>query len=74
LNGDPYTDSQEYPQSFELSAARVKGGRAEVTVAYRGEGSDAYPVHMELMRIDGKWRVNDLRYRDGRRLSQLLAR
>ncbi|MBL8271912.1 DUF3828 domain-containing protein [Steroidobacter sp.] len=74
LNGDPYTDSQEYPNSFQLGKARITGNRAEVTVMYQGEGRPAYPVHVELVRVNDAWRVSDLRYRDGQKLSQLLNR
>lgn len=73
LNGDPYTDSQEFPESFSLAKSRVNADRAELTVTYRSEGIEPYPVHVELMRVKGRWRVNDLRYRDGQKLSQLLA-
>ncbi|MBB6095959.1 hypothetical protein HNQ60_004850 [Povalibacter uvarum] len=74
LNGDPYTDSQESPESFELSAASVKGNEAEVTVTFRDAADARYPVQYLLSRVDGTWRVDDLRYRDGERLSQLLQR
>lgn len=74
LNGDPYTDSQESPESFELSPASVQGNAAEVTVSFRDAAGARYPVHYLLSRVDGTWRINDVRYRDGERLSQLLQR
>lgn len=73
LNGDPFTDSQEPPNEFELAPAKTQGARAEVTVTYRGDGIAAYPVHFELVRVQNNWRVDDLRLRNGRRVTQLLA-
>ncbi len=73
LNGDPFTDSQEPPDRFELAAARVQGAYAELTVTFSGEAMQAYPVQFLLTRTQGVWRIEDLRYRDGELLSRLLA-
>lgn len=74
LNGDPFTDSQESPDSFELSLAAVKGDEAELTVTFRDAADASYPVYYLLSRVNGTWRIDDLRYRDGERLSRLLER
>lgn len=74
LNGDPYTDSQEPPDSFELSPASVSGDAADVAVTFRGADDAPYAVHYLLSRTNGAWRIDDLRYRDGEKLSQLLER
>lgn len=73
LNGDPFTDSQEPPTQFELAPAKLQGDRAELTVTYRGEGATPYSVHFDLVRVKNAWRIDDLRLRNGQRLSQLLA-
>jgi len=82
LNGDPFTDSQEPPLSFELVSSRVDGAAAEVTVRFEFEGDQApgpgpasqRNVVMQLILVDGSWRIDELRYADGSRLSQLLGR
>lgn len=74
LNGDPYTDSQEPPNSFQLAPAALRGDRAELVVMFGGASIAAYPVRFELLRVKGAWRIDDLRYRDGQRLSQALLR
>ena len=74
MNGDPFTDSQEYPESFELSRATLRNDRAEVTVKYRNAADSSYPVHFRLARVKGAWRIDDIVHRDGQTLSQLLAR
>jgi hypothetical protein len=73
LDGDPFTDSQEAPNQFELAPAKVQGNRAELTVTYRGDGVAPYPVHFALIRMKDVWVVDDLRLRGERRLTQLLA-
>ena len=73
LNGDPFTDSQEPPTQFELAPAKLRGDRAELTVTYRGDGVAPYSVRFELVRVQSTWRVDDLRLRNGERLTQLLA-
>jgi hypothetical protein len=78
LNGDPFTDSQEPPESFTLAPARVQGERAEVSVQFRGAGPQGaarpWRVRLLLQRVQGEWRVDDLLLRDGQRLSRLIAR
>ena len=74
LNGDPFTDSQESPESFELARATVRGERAEIMVTYRDAADARYPVRFQLARVKGAWRIDEVGYRDGQLLSQLLAR
>jgi hypothetical protein len=72
INGDPLTDSQEMPSRFAVGAARLEGLRADVPARF----ADAYgerAVVYRLLHEDGRWRVQDLRYADGRRLGELLA-
>jgi hypothetical protein len=73
LDGDPYTDSQESPETFTIAPARVRGQQADVTVTYDGSQIEPYPVHFLLKRASGSWRVDDLRFRDGELLTRLLA-
>jgi len=74
LSGDPFTDSQEPPETFELAPAQLRGDRAELTVTYRGPSIDSHPVHFQLLRAQGAWRIDDLRFRDGQSLTQVLLR
>ncbi len=82
LNGDPFTDSQEPPLAFDLAAVRLHGSAAEVTVRFEFEGDHSRrpvvamtrDVVMHLGRAAGGWRIDDIRYADGSRLSQLLDR
>ena len=73
INGDPYTDSQEQPTRFAVAAARVRGQRARVVVRF-ADGWGERLVTYELVREAGQWRLNDLDFGSGGRLSQLLRR
>jgi len=71
IDGDPFTDSQEYPSRFALGAAAVEGDVAEVPVAF-DDGARRRVVVYRLRRRDGAWRVDDLRYEGGSSLRELL--
>jgi len=72
INGDPFTDSQEYPTRFSVAAARVAGARATVLVRF----SDAYrsnqvTYHMRRTGAGG-WRIDDVVDARGESLQALL--
>lgn len=73
IAGDPFSNTQEYPDAFTLAPARVQGDRAEVMATFTGAGIRPSRVTLQLQRQGGTWRVDDLRYPDGSRLSQLLG-
>jgi hypothetical protein len=72
INGDPFTDSQEYPARFSVMRddKRVKGVAAPVVFA------DAFrnrTVVYEMARENRRWLISDLKFEDGRKLTELLA-
>lgn len=72
INGDPLTDSQEYPTRFAVGSALVEGDRAMLEVAF----ADAYVrrrLRYLLVREGARWQVDDVVGEDGSRLSTLLA-
>lgn len=71
IHGDPFTDSQEYPQRFVVGRAVIDGASAQVAVSL-GDAASARVVHVLLRSVGGRWRVDDLRYDDGRTLRRLL--
>lgn len=72
INGDPFTDSQEYPTRFSVGTARVVGARTTVPVRF----SDAYRsnrVTYHLRRTSaGGWRIDDVVDARGESLRALL--
>jgi hypothetical protein len=71
INGDPFTDSQEYPVLFSVREATVGTETARVPVRF-DDGYRARTVDFVLHRVQDRWRVDDLRYGEGRRLQQEL--
>jgi len=72
LTGDPFVNAPE----AELSSLQVKvqergPGKAVGTVTFRNRGKAAR-VTAELTRLKAGWRIADLAYDDGTRLSKLL--
>jgi len=72
INGDPFTDSQEYPVRFAVGKAVVAGGVAEVPVHFYAAERDRAVVY-RLSREHGEWRLDDLRYASGTTLNDLLT-
>lgn len=72
IDGDPFTNSQEYPTRFSVSAAKVTGTTATVRVGL----SDAFVTRNVVyeMRLDaGVWRVDDVKYDEGPTFRALLS-
>jgi hypothetical protein len=72
INGDPFTDSQEYPVLFSVREATVDGTLARVPVRF-DDGHRTRAIQFELVRETEGWRVLDLRYEDGSTLTEALA-
>jgi hypothetical protein len=74
IDGDPFTDSQEYPRTFRVGAATVEGDTARVPVAMVWPGTDGRIVTVVLVSVGGAWRIADVRYAGGEpSLRELLA-
>jgi hypothetical protein len=72
VNGDPFTDSQEYPVLFSVRDAVPRGAQRQVPVRF-DDGYRARTVVFELAAGDAGWRLEDLRYEHGGTLLQSLA-
>lgn len=71
INGDPFTNSQEYPPGFTVGAVLRAGSRATVPVRFDEEGR--YKVVEYRLQLAGTtWRVDDLHYPDGATFRGLL--
>lgn len=71
IEGDPFTDSQEYPTRFSVGAADAADAAASVPVRF-ADGHRSRTVVYRLVRENEHWRVEDLLYEDGSRLSDWL--
>lgn len=71
IDGDPFTNSQEYPAGFTLGAVSRAGSRATVAVRFDEEGRHKV-VEYRLQLAGTAWRVDDLHYPDGTTFRGLL--
>jgi hypothetical protein len=71
INGDPFTDSQEYPARFAVDAATITGDKATVPVRF-ADAWRQYRVIYSLGITSEGWRITDLQSRQGSKLSDRL--
>jgi hypothetical protein len=71
VNGDPFTDSQEYPTRFAVGEAAVAEGSARVPVRFADAWRE-YVVEFRLVRAAGGWLVDDVLDRAQHSLRALL--
>lgn len=71
IDGDPFTDSQEYPTRFAVGKARTRGGAARVPVRF-ADGWRTRRATYALKRERDGWRVDDVLYDNGESLRGLL--
>ena len=79
FEGDPLTDSQEYPDSFRMGKTEVSGDRAKVTVtlqwsARTSRGRDQRDIVVEVIKRGAGWLINDIINNQGSRLQDELKR
>lgn len=75
IDGDPFTDSQEYPDGFKVGKVHAAegGARIPVTLTWR-TGNPPRTLTVILKNLTVGWRIDDIRYPDGRTLRTLLKR
>lgn len=73
INGDPFTDSQEYPKRFAVGKAEINGDATRIPVVFTGNGRRR-TVAVKLRNTPEGWLVDDLIYEDGSTLRSLLGK
>ena len=79
FDGDPFTDSQEYPDSYRVGKAETNGDLAKVTVtllwsARTSRGRDKRDIVVEVTKSDAGWLIDDIVNNQGTRLRDELKR
>jgi hypothetical protein len=79
FDGDPFTDSQEYPDSYRVGKAETNGDLAKVTVtllwsARTSRGRDKRDIIVEGTQSAGGWLINDIINNEGSRLCDELKK
>jgi hypothetical protein len=68
IDSDPFTDSQDHPASFHITAVVPKGREVEATVEFSfgvPVGAEKRIVWVQLTRCEQGFCISDLRYEDG---------
>jgi hypothetical protein len=71
IDGDPFTDSQQYPTRFAVGTGSARGDAAVVPVRF-SFGVESRVIEYLMKRDRGVWLVNDLRYARRGTLRRLL--
>lgn len=79
FEGDPFTASQEFPDSFRVGKVDLESELAKVTVtllwsARTSRGRDKRDIVVEMKRAGGRWLIADIVSNDGTRLLDDLKR
>jgi hypothetical protein len=72
INGDPFTDSQEYPDRFTLGATQVSSQEAVVPVNF-ADAHSKRRLDYVLVQESTSWVVDDIRHARGQSLRTLLG-
>ena len=72
--GDPLTDSQEYPDSFRVGKSEGSGDTSKVSVmllwsAKTSRGKDKRDIVVEVKKVGTGWLINDIIDREGKSLA-----
>ena len=73
INGDPFTNTQEYPSAFTVSEGTQQDTTTTRVPVVMTIGPDMRTVQVQLVRqASGIWLVDDLVYEDGMTFRELL--
>jgi hypothetical protein len=72
INGDPFTNTQEYPSAFEVNEGTQQDLTTTRVPVVMTIGPDRRTVQVQLVRQSGAWLVDDLIYEDGSTFRALL--
>jgi len=72
IDGDPFTDSQEYPNAFRIEYPEKSESSTIVPVRLWGPETEPRTVRLVLVSRNGEWMIDDMEYEDGRTLRTLL--
>ena len=73
INGDPFTNTQEYPTAFEVREGTQQDLTTTRIPVVMTVGPDQRTVQVQLVRQNGAWLVDDLIYEDGSTFRSTLA-
>ncbi len=72
IDGDPFTDSQEYPTGYRIDGAKPAGSGYRVTVKLKWPTEERV-IEVDVLQHKGRWELDDLRYGGRRSLRAFLS-
>jgi hypothetical protein len=64
LDGDPFTNSQEYPNTFKIGDTKQEYEKATVEVVFvwkdKGQVVDERNVQVELSKVKNLWKISNI--------------
>ena len=72
IDGDPFTDSQEYPTGFRVMDVAVQGTKATVRVKFTWPNTSR-AIKVLLVLQSGHWRIDDVVYDKDQTLRKLVS-
>jgi len=73
INGDPFTNSQEYPNSFQVGTPSLSNSTALVPVSFQWPDGRKRSLSVALVMQNRKWLIDNIRYPDGSSLNSLIS-
>ncbi len=73
IDGDPFTDTQEYPNRFAVDISQIQDEKARVQVSFAGYRFFRR-VNYELVYENGTWQIDELGYEQGESLGSLIGK
>jgi hypothetical protein len=67
LNGDPFTDSQEYPSSFSIDTFDCRKAETTVKVTFTNQPETKWVI-VKLVLQNHQWKIDNVFYQDGNNL------
>jgi hypothetical protein len=74
INGDPFTNSQEYPNSFQVGTPSLSNSTALIPVSFQWPDGRKRSLSVALVVQNQKWLIDNIRYPDGSSLRSLIAK
>ena len=72
INGDPFTGTQEYPQSFSVGDTKAAKDATRVDVTFHWKEAPSRKAVVVLKSINNKWVIDDIEFPDQTSMRALL--
>ena len=62
INGDPFTNSQEYPESFKVGESKISENKSTVEITFLWKEAEPRKGIVVLEKAKDKWLIDDLQF------------